>query len=127
MRQTRAGHTDPASAHGGARNRRSRVWRHPLKRTIEAPYRVAAAIAVMAMGISEYRVIAEAVGLTVEEVRDVDSAEDLLVKELAVAGIPSGEFFRLRQLVRCPRCRAKVNVAPCIRCRNAVQLLMERT
>ena len=105
-----------ASAPGGKRNRRSRPWQHPLKHYIEVPYRVAAAVAVMEMGISEYRVIARAVGLTVEEVERVDMAEDSSVRQLAVAGIPAGEFFRLNERVRCPKCQAKLSIAPCLAC-----------
>ena len=74
--------------------RARKPWRHPLHRAIEVPYRVAAAIAVMEMGISEYRLIAEAVGLTEAEVRDIDTAKDSLVRQLAVVGIPMGEFFK---------------------------------
>jgi hypothetical protein len=81
----------------------------------------------MAMGVSEYAVIAEAVGLTVDEVMEIDSAEDSLVRELAVSGIPSGEFFRLDQRVRCPKCQAKVDFAPCLLCRCCQQLWMERS
>jgi hypothetical protein len=87
-----------------------------MKLYIEVPYRVAAAIAVMEMGISEYCVIARAVGLTVEEVERVDMAEDSCVRQLALAGIPAGEFFRLNNRVRCPKCQAKLSIAPCIAC-----------
>ncbi|MHC4177733.1 MAG: hypothetical protein ACYSWU_09505 [Planctomycetota bacterium] len=107
-----------ASAHGGRRNRRSRLWQHPLRLYIEVPYRVAAAIAVMEMGISDYSVIAGAVGLTVEEVERIDMAEDSSIRLLAVAGIPAGEFFKLDNRVRCRRCQAKLNVAPCIACHS---------
>jgi hypothetical protein len=117
----------PGGAQEANQDPRIRVWRHPLKRSIEAPYRVAAAIAVMAMGVSEYRVIAEAVGLTVDEVRDIDSAEDSSVRELAVAGIPRGESFKLDRQIQCPKCQAKVNVAPCIFCRSVQQVLMEHS
>jgi hypothetical protein len=109
---------EAASAHGGKRSRRSRRWQHPLKLSIEVPYQVAAAIAVMEMGICEYSVIAAAVGLTVEEVERVDMAEDSSVRQLAVAGIPAGEFFRLDNRVRCPKCQAKLSVAPCLACHS---------
>jgi len=105
-----------ARAHGGKRHARSRRWQHPVKLDIEVPYRVAAAIAVMEMGISDYSVIAGAVGLTVEEVERVDMAEDRSVRQLALAGIPAGEFFRLDNRVRCPKCQAKLSVAPCLAC-----------
>jgi hypothetical protein len=112
--QRQAGETTPG--HGEKRNRRRRPWRHPLEPRIEVPYRVAAAIAVMEMGISEYSVIAAAVGLTIEEVERVDMAEDPAVRRLALAGIPVGESFKLSRRVRCPKCQAKVGIAPCIAC-----------
>ena len=107
---------EAAPAQAGKRNRRSRRWQHPMKLHIEVPYRVAAAIAVMEMGISDYSVIAGAVGLTVEEVERVDMVEDRSVRQLAVAGIPAGEFFRLENRVRCPKCQAKLSIAPCLAC-----------
>ena len=108
-----------AGARGGKRNRRNRLWRHPFKRCIEVPYRIAAAIAVMEMGVSEYSVIANAVGLTVEEVERVDMAEDSSVRQLAVARIPVSESFKLDNYVRCPKCRAEVGLAPCVACRSS--------
>ncbi len=107
-----------ASARGGKRNHRNKLWRHPLNRYIEVPYRIAAAIAVMEMGVSEYSVIANAVGLTVEEVERVDMVEDSAVRQLALAGIPVGESFKLDSCIRCPRCQATVGLAPCVACRS---------
>jgi hypothetical protein len=89
-----------------------------MKTYIEVPYRVAAAIAVMEMGISDYSVIARVAGLTVEEVERVDMADDLSVRQLAVAGIPAGEFFRLYNRLRCPKCQAMLSIAPCIACQS---------
>lgn len=103
-------------ARGGKRERQTKSWQHPLKPHINVPYRIAAAIAVIEMGISDYAVIAEAVGLTVEEVRRIDSAEESSVRQLAAAGIPIGEFFKLVHRVRCPRCHNNVGVAPCVGC-----------
>ena len=107
-----------ARASGGKRNNRSKLWRHPFKRYIEVPYRIAAAIAVMEMGVSEYSVIANAVGLTVEEVERVDMVEDSAVRQLALARIPIGESFKLDNYVRCPKCQAQVGLAPCVACRS---------
>ena len=109
---------ETAGARGGRRKRRSSLWRHPLEHCIRVPYRIAAAIAVMEMGIREYSVIAKAVGLTVEEVERVDMVEDSAVRQLALAGIPVGESFKLDFRVRCPKCHAKVRIAPCIACRS---------
>jgi hypothetical protein len=115
-----------ATGHGGKRDRRSRLWQHPTKLSIEVPYRVAAAIAMMEMGISDYSVIGGAVGLTVDEVQRVDMADDVSVRQLAVAGIPAGEFFRLDHRVRCPKCQAKLSIAPCIACRSFSRFSMGR-
>jgi len=106
------------SARGGKRSHRNKRWRHPLKQCIEVPYRIAAAIAVMEMGISEYSVIARAVGLTVEEIERVDMVEDSDVRQLALAGIPVGESFKLYGCVRCPKCQARVSLAPCVACQS---------
>ena len=107
---------DTVRARGGRRNRQAKSWQHPLDRRIKVPYRIAAAIAVMEMGVRDHAVIAEAVGLTVEEVRRVDSAEESSVRQLAVARIPVGEFFKLVARVRCPTCGSDVGVAPCVGC-----------
>jgi hypothetical protein len=115
------GSTEPASAGGGKTVRQRKRWRHPLNRAIEVPYRVAAAVAVMEMGITEYGVIAEAVGLTLAEVRGIDKAEELSVRQLAVAGIPIGEFFKLDQCIGCPKCLAQVEIAPCVSCHRLLR------
>ena len=104
--------------HGGRRDRQTRMWQYPFKPHIKVPYRVAAAIAVMEMGISDYSVIADAVGLTIEEVEGVDMAEDPVVRQIALARIPIDESFKLQHRVRCPKCQAKVSLVPCIACRG---------
>lgn len=109
---------EASHGHGGKRNARSRLWQHPFEPLIVVPYRVAAAIAVMEMGISEYSVIADAVGLTIEEVERVDLVEDPAVRRLALARIPVGESFKLSRRVRCPKCQARVRLVPCIGCRS---------
>ncbi|HBO45530.1 MAG TPA: hypothetical protein DD670_16680 [Planctomycetaceae bacterium] len=97
-------------------SQRTRPWRHPSSPHIKLPYRVAAAVAVMEMGISDYSVIAHAVGLSVEEVERIDMVEDPAVRQLALAGIPVGESFKLSRRIRCPKCQAKIALAPCIAC-----------
>ena len=65
-------------------------------------------------------VVTEAVGLTEAEVRGIDTADDLFVRQLAVAGIPMGEFFKLDCRVRCPKCQAMLVIAPCVSCRRGL-------
>lgn len=109
---------ETAPEHGGKRVRRTRMWRYPFKPHIEVPYRVAAAIAVMEMGITDYSVIAAAVGLTVKEVERIDMVENPAVRQVVLAKIPVDESFKLIHRVRCPRCQARVCIAPCIACRG---------
>ncbi len=106
-----------AGDHGGKRKPRTRLWKHPREHSIRLPYRMAAAIAVMEMGIREYAVIARAVGLSVKEIERIDMATDGLVRRLALIRIPIDETFKLEARVRCPRCQADVGLAPCVACR----------
>ena len=71
---------------------------------------------VMQMGFSDYAEIAAAVGLTDEEVRRIDMAEDANVRRLAIQGLPPGKQFRLARPLRCPKCRQRITIAPCIVC-----------
>ena len=93
-----------------------RAWRHPSKDGLVVPCKYAAAIAVMQMGISDFRTIALAVDLEVMQVEQIDSAQDPLVRELALEGIPVGEFFKLRSQIVCPTCNRSVSLAPCLAC-----------
>ncbi len=97
---------------------RRRPWRHPRNRKVVLPYRTAAAVALMEMGISDYGVIAEAVGLSTQEIKRIDKAEDEPVRLLSTLGIPSGEYFKLEKEVRCPKCHARVVLAPCVACHS---------
>lgn len=103
----------------GKNARWNRPWRHPAKRNIEVPYRIAAALAVMQMGVTDHSAIAKAVGLTLDEVERIDKAQDASVRQLAVARIPPGESFKLINPVRCPKCEAEVSIVPCVACRGS--------
>ncbi len=93
-----------------------RIWRHPLNTNIVVPCKSAAAIAVMQMGISDLLTIGLAIDLDPTLVEAIDSAEDPLIRQLAVEGIPDGEFFKLRARVICPKCKRSVLLAPCLAC-----------
>lgn len=95
---------------------RKKDWRHPIKRDLVVPYQAAAVIALMEMGLSDYAAIADAVGLSVEEVARIEGAQDRAVRQLCVERIPIGQYFKLRTLIRCPRCSARISMAPCIAC-----------
>jgi hypothetical protein len=70
----------------------------------------------MGMGLTDYLLIAAAAGLTVEEVERIDRAEDPIVRQLCLEGLPRGDYFPLHRKVRCPRCAARITMAPCVRC-----------
>lgn len=93
-----------------------RTWRHPFQRAIEVPYSTAVVMAMIQMGVSDYAVIARATGLRVADVRRIDMVEDCAVRQLGLAGIPHGVYFKLQEKVRCPKCKALVRMAPCIAC-----------
>jgi len=98
------------------RSRRGNAWRHPSDAQLRVPRKTAAAIAVMEMGIKDYRLIGEAVGLEAADVKEIDLAGDGPIRRLGVQGIPAGEYFNLRTTICCPKCGAKVTIAPCVAC-----------
>ena len=93
-----------------------KLWRHPTNRDIELPYRVAAAVVLMGMGVTDFCEIASLVGLTVDDVQTVDNAEDPTIRKLAAVGVPGGSRFKLCGPVRCPRCHANISLVPCVMC-----------
>lgn len=93
-----------------------KMWRHPTKSDIRVPYKTAAAMAVMEMGITDFDDIAEAVGLTVADIKRIDQVEEEGVRRLCSERIPYGEYFKLAIHLRCPRCSAKTIMAPCATC-----------
>lgn len=104
------------TARSHSREPLGKPWRHPTDHDIQLPSRVAATIALMGMGLTDFTMIASLVGLTVEQVRSVDEADDPAIRKLAVVGIPSGGRFKLRGTVRCPKCHGNVSTVPCVTC-----------
>ena len=77
-----------------------------------------AVVALIQGGIRDETLIAQAVGIDVEEVRRIESANDLDVRKLAVAGLPKQFLFRLRKVVVCPRCGSRIFLVPCVSCKT---------
>jgi hypothetical protein len=94
----------------------SATQRTNLPRADRVPRRVAAVIAVMEMGITDYSKIARAVGISVQEVQRIDRADDPLVRKLAGRRRQTRQYFTLARAIRCPKCSAKVTIAPCVAC-----------
>jgi hypothetical protein len=82
------------------------------------PTRVEAALAVMQMGVSDYATIASTVGLPQEDVIEIDHSDDDRIRRLAVRGLDPEKRFHLVRPLRCPKCRNRITVVPCLTCRN---------
>jgi hypothetical protein len=98
-----------------------KAWKHPIYRDIIVPRRVAVAIAIMEMGVSDYEEIATAVGLTEEAVEEIDSVEDTEIRRLACVGIPYGVYFNIDKPLRCPKCQCMINLVPCVSCDGPIK------
>ena len=95
---------------------KSRSRRNSLDEALGISRKTAATLAVMQLGITDYDAIATAAGITVDEVKEIDSAEDISVRWLAAGGIPHGIFFNLRKKIFCPACGTWITVVPCVAC-----------
>jgi hypothetical protein len=80
------------------------------------PLRVEAAVALMQMGISDYAQIASCVGMTEEQVQQIDLSDDKRIRRLALDGVSPEKRYRLVHPLRCPKCRGRITVAPCLVC-----------
>ena len=82
----------------------------------QLPLRVEAALAVMQMGFSDYAEIASAVGLSEEQVESIDMSEDVRIRSAAAHGLSPEKRYRLVRPLRCPKCRGRITIAPCLTC-----------
>ena len=80
------------------------------------PCKYAAAIAVMQSGVHDLSVVASAVGLDIDQIKEIDAATDPPVRLLAVQGIPAGQSFKLCGKLLCPKCKGWITIIPCIWC-----------
>ncbi len=82
----------------------------------QLPRRAPVVIALMEMGVRDFDEIATATGLTVEDIEEIDSAEDRKIRRIATEGTPAGTYLPLTKPVRCPTCNGMVTMAPCVAC-----------
>jgi hypothetical protein len=82
------------------------------------PTRVEAALAVMQMGVTDYATIASTVGLPQEDIIEIDHADDHRIRRLAVRGLDPEKRFHLVRPIRCPKCRNRITIIPCLTCRG---------
>lgn len=78
-----------------------------------------AAFVLIEAGIRDPNVIADAVGLAIGQVAEIVATTDTKLRRQAINGIPNGFTFSLRSIVRCPGCRQRITIAPCMTCRVA--------
>ncbi len=76
-----------------------------------------AAIALMRGGITDPALIARAVGLSVEEVQAIESADDPRARWYAIWGFDDEFTHRLQEQIKCPRCGCRINLVPCVNCK----------
>lgn len=82
----------------------------------QLPRRAPTVIALMEMGVRDFGEIASATGLSVEDVQEIESAEDRKIRRIASEGTPPGTYLPLTKPVRCPTCNGMVTMAPCVAC-----------
>lgn len=82
----------------------------------QLPRNVEATLAVMQMGVSDYATIATSLGISEKEVAAIDLSDDVRIRRMAINGVPAEKRFRLLKPLRCPKCRARITVAPCLAC-----------
>ena len=70
-------------------------------------------------GIRDHTVIADAVGLREGQVAEIVATTDTELRRQIINGVPTGFTFSLRSIIRCPGCRQRITLAPCMTCRVA--------
>ena len=68
-------------------------------------------------GVTEPALIARAVGLSVEEVQAIESADDPGARWYAIRGFDDEFTHRLREQIKCPRCGCRIILVPCVNCK----------
>lgn len=78
-----------------------------------------AAFVLIESGLRDPKVIADAVGLKKGRVDEIVATTDTKLRREAINGVPTGFTFSLRNIIRCPGCRQRITLAPCMTCRVA--------
>jgi hypothetical protein len=88
------------------------------RRSAKLSQRAVAAIELMLRGMSNMDRIAAAVGLSIDEVKRLEAANDPRVRQIIAEGPPPGFVFRLRSVIICPGCGCRIFLVPCMTCRT---------
>jgi hypothetical protein len=76
-----------------------------------------AVVAMLQSGYDDLGLIADSLGMTINEVEAIESAEDQRVRRLLREGLPQGFLYRIHRAVKCRICGGKINLVPCVLCR----------
>ncbi len=78
-----------------------------------------AVLAMIQSGFSDLSQIAEALGMPLANVKQINEAQDAEVRRAAVDGVPKDFLYRIRRALKCPSCGGKIFLVPCVVCHNA--------
>jgi hypothetical protein len=88
----------------------------PLNRRLSD--KVMAVMAMLQYGYHDLSLIAKATGMSVNEVRAIEIADDARIRRVAVEGIPPNRLYHIRHAIKCRLCGSRINLVPCVRCHH---------
>ena len=85
---------------------------------MDASSEIAAAVYLLQAGLSDYKQVADAIGVSVAHVRRIEAADDPAVRRAMSKSSADGTSVRLRKPIRCPGCGRRIFLVPCVACRS---------
>lgn len=75
-----------------------------------------AVLAMLQTGYEDLDLIARSVGISVDEVKAIENADDIRVRRILTEGLPENFLYRIRLAVKCTSCGSRINLVPCVLC-----------
>jgi hypothetical protein len=88
---------------------------------MDASTEIAAAVYLLKAGLSDYKQVADAVGVSVAHVRRIEAADDPAVRRAMKKSLRDCTAVRLRKPIRCPGCGRRIFLVPCVACRSVME------
>jgi hypothetical protein len=85
---------------------------------MDASSEIAAAVYLLQAGLSDYKQVADAIGVSVAHVRRIEAADDPAVRRAMRKPFGDCPAVRLRKPIRCPGCGRRIFLVPCVACRS---------
>lgn len=82
---------------------------------------VAVAVYLLKAGLSDYKKVADAIGVTVAHVRRIEASDDPAVQRAMRKPLEDLTAVRLRKPIRCPGCGRRIFLVPCVACRSVTE------